>query len=76
VTHVSIGDYFVKLLCGGDPEKERNALLAHARWELSEEQLAELIRFFEEEDERAQEVAGEAGLASEEGTASQSGIHH
>ncbi|MGH2586532.1 MAG: hypothetical protein ACRDJE_16580, partial [Dehalococcoidia bacterium] len=33
VTHTAIGDYFVKQLCAGDPDQERRALRAHARFE-------------------------------------------
>ena len=62
VTHVSIGDYFVKMLSEGDPRAERIALLAHARHEmtragaLTEAQMAELKAFFDEEMERAEEA--------------------
>jgi hypothetical protein len=57
VTHTAIGDYFVKQLCDGDPDKERRALSAHARHErmraqLSGEQTEEIRQFFAEEDER------------------------
>jgi hypothetical protein len=61
VTHVSIGDYFVKKLTEGDPHKERFALMAHARHEmmrgnLTAEQAEELKTFFAEEMERAEEA--------------------
>ncbi len=62
VTHVSIGDFFVKLLAEGDPAKERLALAAHARHEmmrgalLSPGQADELKAFFAEEMERAEEA--------------------
>jgi hypothetical protein len=61
VTHVSIGDYFVKKLTEGDPQKERFALMAHARHEmmrgnLTAEQGEELKTFFAEEMERAEEA--------------------
>jgi hypothetical protein len=61
VTHVSIGDYFVKKLTEGDPQKERFALMAHARHEmmrgnLTAEQAEELKTFFAEEMERAEEA--------------------
>ena len=62
VTHVSIGDFFVKLLTEGDPAKEKFALMAHARHEmmraglLSEGQVQELKDFFAEEMERAEEA--------------------
>jgi hypothetical protein len=61
VTHVSIGDYFVKKLTEGDPQKERFALMAHARHEmmrgnLNAEQAEELKAFFAEEMERAEEA--------------------
>ena len=62
VTHVTIGDYFVKLLCEDNPEEERRALRAHAFFEysfgarnpLTEQQTEELKEFFAEELERAQ----------------------
>jgi hypothetical protein len=64
VTHTAIGDYFVKQLCEGDPEKERRALTAHARFEafrqLNGEQTDEIRRFFAEEDERGAEALGGA----------------
>ena len=58
VTHTAIGDYFVKQLCEGEPEKEQRALRAHARFEfaraqLSGEQVDEIRQFFDEETERA-----------------------
>jgi hypothetical protein len=58
VTHTAIGDYFVKALCAGDPEKEQRALRVHARWEAMRAQLSggqqeELRQFFAEETERA-----------------------
>jgi hypothetical protein len=62
ITHTAIGDYFVKQLCEGDPEKERRALVAHARFErfraLDGEQTEEIRRFFAEEDERGAEALG------------------
>lgn len=71
VTHVAIGDYFVKQLTEGDPEKERFALMAHARHEmmrgnLSEAQAEELKAFFAEEMERAEEalVGGDGAESS------------
>ena len=62
VTHVTIGDYFVKQLCEDDPEQEKTALRAHAFFEysfgqrsaLSEDQTEELKEFFAEEMGRAQ----------------------
>ncbi len=65
VTHTAIGDYFVKQLCEGDPEKERRALAAHARHErmraqLSGDQTEEIRRFFAEEDERGTMALGGA----------------
>jgi hypothetical protein len=61
VTHVAIGDYFVKQLTEGDPAKEKFALAAHARHEmmrgnLSAAQADELKAFFAEEMERADEA--------------------
>jgi hypothetical protein len=61
VTHVAIGDYFVKQLTEGDPAKEKFALMAHARHEmmrgnLSPAQAEELKAFFAEEMERADEA--------------------
>jgi uncharacterized ferritin-like protein (DUF455 family) len=61
VTHVAIGDYFVKALTEGDPAKEKFALMAHARHEmmrgnLSAAQMEELKAFFAEEMERADEA--------------------
>ncbi|HXH22569.1 MAG TPA: hypothetical protein VNN10_11100 [Dehalococcoidia bacterium] len=61
VTHVAIGDYFVKKLTEGDPQKERFALMAHARHEmmrgnLTPAQAEELKAFFAEEMERAGEA--------------------
>lgn len=66
VTHTAIGDYFVKQLCDGDPERERRALTAHARFErmraqLSGEQTEDIRRFFAEEDERGAAALGGAG---------------
>jgi hypothetical protein len=62
VTHTAIGDYFVKQLCDGDPDKERRALMAHARFErirnLNGEQTEEIRQFFAEEDERGAEALG------------------
>lgn len=63
VTHTAIGDYFVRRLCDGDPEQERRALRAHARYDairaqLSQPQQEEIRRFFAEEDERAGTVLG------------------
>jgi uncharacterized ferritin-like protein (DUF455 family) len=68
VTHVAIGDYFVKLLCEGDPVKERRALAAHARHEamragLTNEQTEELKAFFEEEMDRGMEALSGSGDA-------------
>ncbi len=68
VTHVAIGDYFVKLLAEGDPAKERLALTAHARHEmmrglLSTGQAEELKAFFAEEMERAEEALVGDGAA-------------
>jgi hypothetical protein len=69
VTHVSIGDFFVKLLTEGDPAKEKFALMAHARHEmmragmLSEGQVQELKDFFAEEMERAEEALVGEGAA-------------
>lgn len=65
VTHVAIGDYFVKELCENDPEAEKRALRAHAMFEygrarLNEDQTQELKEFFAEEMQRAQAaLAGE-----------------
>jgi hypothetical protein len=61
VTHVTIGDYFVKQLTQGDPQKERFALMAHARHEmmrgnLSPAQAEEIKAFFAEEMGRAEEA--------------------
>src|SRR5581483_9034966 len=61
VTHVTIGDYFVKQLTAGDPQKERFALMAHARHEmmrgnLSPAQGEEIKAFFAEEMDRAEEA--------------------
>jgi uncharacterized ferritin-like protein (DUF455 family) len=58
VTHTAIGDYFVRALCDGDPEKEARALRVHARYDamraqLSGEQQDEIKEFFAEEMERA-----------------------
>ena len=61
VTHVTIGDYFVKQLCQDNPENEQIALRAHAMFEysfgarsnLSEDQTQELKDFFAEEIGRA-----------------------
>ncbi len=66
VTHVAIGDYFVKLLCEGDPEKERRALSAHARHEsmranLTNDQTEELKAFFAEEVDRGVEALAGSG---------------
>lgn len=66
VTHVAIGDYFVKMLVEGDPEKERRALVAHARHEqmragLTNEQTEELKAFFEEELDRGMEALSGTG---------------
>jgi hypothetical protein len=70
LTHVTIGDYFVKLLCEGKPEEEQKALRAHGFFEymftqrssLSEEQTEELKEFFAEEIGRARAAfaAGDA----------------
>ena len=72
VTHVSIGDYFVKQLTEGDPKKERLALMAHARHEmmrgnLSPAQTEELKAFFAEELERADEALVGDGQAAAAG---------
>ncbi len=63
VTHTAIGDFFVKQLCDGDPEKEHRALSAHARHErmraqLSGDQTDEIRAFFAEEDERGSVALG------------------
>ena len=63
VTHVAIGDYFVKVLCEDDPEAEKRALRAHAMFEyararLNENQTEELKEFFAEEMQRAQTALG------------------
>jgi uncharacterized ferritin-like protein (DUF455 family) len=63
VTHTAIGDYFVKVLCDGNPAEEARALRAHAMFEgmrerLSGQQSAEIREFFAEEIER-----GTAALA-------------
>lgn len=68
VTHVAIGDYFVKMLVEGDPEKERRALAAHARHEamragLTNEQTEELKAFFAEEMDRGMEALAGTGEA-------------
>ena len=68
VTHVAIGDYFVKVLCEDDPEAEHKALRAHAMFEfararLNEDQTQELKEFFAEEMQRAQAALG-GGQAS------------
>ena len=68
VTHVTIGDYFVKVLCEDDPEAEQKALRAHAMFEfararLNEDQTQELKEFFAEEMQRAQAALG-GGQAS------------
>lgn len=65
VTHTAIGDYFVKQLCEGQPDKEQRALRAHARFEfaraqLSGEQVDEIRQFFDEETERATLALGAA----------------
>ncbi len=57
VTHTTIGDYFVKALCEGNPAEEERALRAHAMFEgmrerLSGQQSAEIREFFAEEMER------------------------
>lgn len=70
VTHVAIGDYFVKLLAEGDPEQERRALVAHARHEfmrgmLSNDQTEELKAFFAEEVERAESALAGGAPPSE-----------
>jgi hypothetical protein len=67
VTHVSIGDFFVKMLTEGDPAKEKFALMAHARHEmmragiLSSGQAEELKAFFDEEMDRAEEALAGSG---------------
>lgn len=53
LTHTYIGDWFVKELCGDDPNKEQLALRG-----LTKGQQEELRRFFAEEDERAHEALG------------------
>jgi hypothetical protein len=63
VTHTMIGDYFVKLLCDDDPEKERRALRVHAfsefsRARLDDDKTQELKEFFAEEMERATAALG------------------
>ena len=63
VTHTTIGDYFVKVLCEDKPGEEDRALRAHAMFEgmraqLSGQQSAEIRAFFAEETER-----GTAALA-------------
>jgi hypothetical protein len=67
VTHTTIGDYFVKALCEGNPAEEQRALRAHAMFEgmrerLSGTQSAEIRAFFAEEVER-----GTAALAETPG---------
>ncbi len=57
VTHVLIGDYFVRELCAGKPEEEQKALRAHAlseasRGNLTEEQRREIERLFGDELQR------------------------
>jgi uncharacterized ferritin-like protein (DUF455 family) len=69
VTHTTIGDYFVKALCEGNPAEEERALRAHAMFEgmrarLSGQQSAEIQAFFAEEVER-----GTAALAGSGGPA-------
>ncbi len=67
VTHVSIGDFFVKMMTEGDPAKEKFALMAHARHEmmragmLSSAQAEELKAFFAEEMDRAEEALAGSG---------------
>ena len=66
VTHVAIGDYFVKVLCEDDPEAEKRALRAHAMFEygrgrLDEQQTEELKEFFAEEVQRARAALGGEG---------------
>ena len=63
VTHTTIGDYFVKVLCDGKPGEEDRALRAHAMFEMMRAQLSgqqanEIRAFFAEETER-----GTAALA-------------
>ncbi len=63
VTHVAIGDHFVKVLCEDNPEAEKRALRAHAMFEyararLNENQTEELKEFFAEEMQRAQAALG------------------
>ena len=63
VTHTAIGDWFIKRLCREDPEQERRALRVHARAEmmrgmLTPEQMAEIRRLFDEEDQRAETALG------------------
>lgn len=64
VTHVLIGDYFVRELCAGKPEEEQKALRAHAlseasRGNLTPEQRREIERLFGDELQR-----GAAALSS------------
>ena len=69
VTHVAIGDYFVKVLCEDNPEAEQKALRAHAMFEygrarLNEDQTEELKEFFAEEMQRAKAaLSGQGGYS-------------
>ena len=63
VTHTTIGDYFVKVLCEDNPEQEQRALRAHAMFEgmrerLSGQQSEEIKAFFAEEVERGTAALG------------------
>lgn len=66
VTHTAIGDYFVKVLCDGNPEEEARALRAHAMFEgmrerLSGLQSSEIREFFAEEIERGTQALSGSG---------------
>jgi hypothetical protein len=68
VTHTTIGDYFVKALCEGNPAEEERALRAHAMFEgmrerLSGQQSAEIRAFFDEETERGNAALADAGAS-------------
>jgi uncharacterized ferritin-like protein (DUF455 family) len=61
VTHVAIGDWFVRVLTQDDPKEEQRALRLQAqseaaRADLSEWQKEEIRQFFAEEAERASDV--------------------
>jgi len=69
VTHTAIGDYFVKVLCEGNPAEEARALRAHAMFEgmrerLSGTQSAEIRAFFAEEIERGTAALSGSGAAN------------